>query len=92
MNEEGHVKMRSEHGKERSNAVISFRIQEIASLTLAMTFSKQLFLAGENAACLRITHPEPYIFSKAAMRSSIGGWVEKSLFTVPLISSRGLTM
>jgi hypothetical protein len=38
------------------------------------------------------TDPNFYIFSRAAMRSSTGGWVEKSLLTPPLRSFNGLMM
>jgi len=56
-------------------------------------------LLGTFDACLDIHLSEtkaglmlPHIFSRAATRSSMGGWVLKSLFTVPFISLRGLTI
>ena len=38
------------------------------------------------------TRTKAYIFSRAAMRSSMGGWVLKSLLTPLLMFLRGLTM
>jgi hypothetical protein len=38
------------------------------------------------------TFKTSYIFSRAAMRSSMGGWVLKSRLTPPLMFLRGLTI